>query len=219
MAIPELSYLHRWFVYNDILLADNGPAHPYRISAGASIIIVSQIEDRRDKQHSPLFCIHINDGSSIGAQSIYPMKLLAIMAALQLASHIQTPTTEEIVTDLLGCCQIANSRKRRPQFTNNYIALMNPLHHYVNVFKGTLRWTPAHPDDCLNHVADRVAEGLTYSDIDCQYNLIQLHVEDITESLMVPNSWTLNMKDRTTTILAGLLQEVANWRLVTYMQR
>ena len=107
--------------YDDIFLADNGPAHPDRIAAGASIIIAPQSEDWRDNKHSPLLCIHIKDGSEIGAQSVYPMELMAIVAALQLATHLQSPTIEEIVTDSLGCCQIANRRKRHPQLTNNYI--------------------------------------------------------------------------------------------------
>ena len=74
------------------------------------------------------------------------MELMAIVAALQLAAHIKTPTTKEIVTDSLGCCQIANRRKQHPQLTNNYIALMSPLQHYLKDFNGTLRWTPAHPE-------------------------------------------------------------------------
>ena len=59
-------------------------------------------------------------------------------------------------------------------------------------------------DDCLNHVADRVAGELTDFDIDCQYNFIQLQAEDLMVSLVLPNSWTLNMKDGSTPILAGL---------------
>ena len=118
-----------------------------------------------------------------------------------------------------------------PQLTNNYIALINPLQHFLKEFKGTLRWTPAHPekrnsmlanwsrDDCLNHIADRVAGGLKDFDIDCQRNFIQLQEEDIMESLISPNSWTLNMKDGSTQLLAGLQQQIGNWRLVTYLHR
>ena len=106
------------------------------------------------------------------------MKLMAIVAALQLAAHMKTPTTKEIVTDSLG------SRKRHSQLTNSYIALMNPLQHNPKDFKDTFRWNPAHPekrnsmsanwsrDDCLNHIADRLAGGLTGFDMDCQYNFI-----------------------------------------------
>ena len=50
-------------------------------------------------------------------------------------------------------------------------------------------------DDCLNHVADKVTGGLTDFDIDYQYNFIQLQTKDIMESLILPNSWSLNMKD------------------------
>ena len=39
------------------------------------------------------------------------------------------------------------------------------------------------------------------------------------ESLVLPNSWTLNMKDGYIPILAGLQQQIDNWRLVTYQQR
>ena len=117
-----------------------------------------------------------------------------------IATHIQTPTTKEIATGSLGCCQIANRSKRHPQLNNNYITLMNPLQHYLKAFKGKLRWTPANPEkrnsmsanwsrnNCLNHVADIVAGGLIDFDIDFQYNFIQLPAEDIMESLILPSA-------------------------------
>ena len=74
-------------------------------------------------------------------------------------------------------------------------------------------------DDCLNHVVDRVAGGLTDFDIDCQYNFIKLQAEDIMKSLVLPDSWTLNMKEGSTPILSGFQQQIDNWRLVTYLQR
>ena len=126
---------------------------------------------------------------------------------LQLAAHIKTPTTNEIATDALECCQIANRRMRHPQLTNNYIALMNPLQHYLQDFKDTLRRMQAHPenrnymssnlsrDDCFSNVAVRVAGGLRDFDIEFRYKFIRLQAEDIMESLVLPNSWTLNMKD------------------------
>ena len=64
-----------------------------------------------------------------------------IVAALQLAAHIQI-TSKAVVTDSLKCCQIANRRKKHPQHTNNYIALMNPLQHYLKYFKGTILSSP-----------------------------------------------------------------------------
>ena len=74
-----------------------------------------------------LLCRLINDGSAIRAQSVYPMELLAIVvAALQLAADIKI-SVDEIVTDALGCCQIANRRKRHSQLTSNYITLLG---HY-----------------------------------------------------------------------------------------
>ena len=39
------------------------------------------------------------------------------------------------------------------------------------------------------------------------------------ESLVLPNSWTLNMKDGSTPIVVGLQQQIDNWRLVIYLQR
>ena len=57
---------------------------------------------------------------------MYPVQLMAIVAALQLATHIQIPTTE-IVTDSKGCCQIASRKQRHHQLTNNYRALVNPI--------------------------------------------------------------------------------------------
>ena len=59
-AVLELSYQYipykkNWQAYDDIFLADNGPARQGRISAVASIIIAPQSEDYRDKHHSSLF--------------------------------------------------------------------------------------------------------------------------------------------------------------------
>ena len=53
-----------------------------------------------------LLCIHIKDGSTPGTQSVYPMELLAIVVALQLAASIHSITAKEIITDSLECCQI-----------------------------------------------------------------------------------------------------------------
>ena len=65
-------------------------------------------------------------------------------------------------------------------------------------------------DDCLNHVADKVAGGITDFDIDCQHKLIQLQADDIMESLVLQNSWALNMTYGSTPILAGLQQKIDN---------
>ena len=98
-ATRQLPHIYRWIIlnnsqaYDDIFYAENGPLHPDRITAGASIIIDPPSEDLRDEQKSPLLFIHIKDGSAIGAQSILPMELLAIVSALQLATHRRTPTT------------------------------------------------------------------------------------------------------------------------------
>ena len=101
---------------------------------------------RKDSQKSnPLLCIHINDGSTKGAPSVYPIELLVIMEAQQLANNIGMPI-EEIVTDALGCFQIANMNKKRPQLTNNYFDVRRPLQHYLKEFAGSLRWTLAHPE-------------------------------------------------------------------------
>ena len=128
------------------------------------------------------------------------MELLAIVAGLQLAANIKI-SMGEIVADALGCCQIANRRKKHPQLTNNHIALMGPLQYYLKDFEDTLRLTPAHPekrnsmsvnwsrDDCLNHVADRIAEGQTGIEIDCQFKFIQIQTEAIMRALDVPHSW------------------------------
>ena len=71
--------------YDDNFLVDNGPAHPDRITAGASIIVTSSSDDwqassnndwEANKDTAPL-CIHIKGSSIIGAQSVYPMELLA----------------------------------------------------------------------------------------------------------------------------------------------
>ena len=59
-------------------------------------------------------------------------------------------------------------------------------------------------DDCLNTVADRVAGGRVDFDIDCQYEFVQVQAEDVMDSLVLPHSWRLDTKDRTSPILAGL---------------
>ena len=108
---------------------------------------------------------------------------------------------------------------------------MNPLQHYLKNFKGTVRWTRAHlekrksmsanwsRDDCLNQVAAKVAIGKVNFDIDCQYKLIELQEEDIMKNLIQSNSWSLQMKDGSTPILADIQQQIDNWRLVTYLQK
>ena len=73
-------------------------------------------------------------------------------------------------------------------------------------------------DDCLSHVADEVATGKVHFDIDCQYKLIELNVEDIMKGVIMPNRWSLQIKDGTTPTLAGLKQQIVNWRLVTCLQ-
>ena len=74
-------------------------------------------------------------------------------------------------------------------------------------------------DDCLNHVADKFATGNVEFDIDCQYELRVLQAEDITKDLILPNSWSLQMKDGTNPILAGIQHQIDNWRLTTYLQK
>ena len=73
------------------------------------------------------------------------MELMEIVAAPNQQHTYKHQRLNEIVTDFLGCCQIAHRRKQHPQLTNNYIALMNPLKHDLKDFKGTIRWTPAFP--------------------------------------------------------------------------
>ena len=91
---------------------------------------------------TPLLCIQVRDGSTIGVQSVYPMELLAIVGAPQLAARIKI-SVDEIVTEGLGCCQITIMKRRHPQLTNKYIAHMGLLQHYLKAFEGTLKWTPA----------------------------------------------------------------------------
>ena len=72
------------------------------------------------------------------------------------------------------------------QLTNNYIALMNPLQHYLKVFEGKIRWTPARLEsrnsmsancDCMNHVANKIATGKVDFGYDCQNDLMELQVD------------------------------------------
>ena len=52
-------------------------------------------------------------------------------------------------------------------------------------------------DDCLNHVADKIAIGNVDFDIDCQYEHIELQAEDIMKDIIIPDGWCLQMKDST----------------------
>ena len=111
------------------------------------------------------------------------------------------------------------------------IALMNPLQHYLKNFKGKIRWTPAHPEkrnslssnwsrnDRLKHVADKIATGNVEFDIDYQYELMELKAEDIMKDLLIPNGWSLQMKDGTNSIPAGIQHQIDTWRLTTYLQK
>ena len=74
-------------------------------------------------------------------------------------------------------------------------------------------------DDCRNHVADKMATGQEDYGIDCQYELKELQAEDIMKDLIKPSSWRLHMKDGTTSISAGIQQQIDNWRLITYLQK
>ena len=102
---------------------------------------------------------------------------------------------------------------------------MSPLQHYIKESEGKLRWTTAHPekrnsmsanwsrDDCLNRVADRVAEGQVDFDIDCKYESLQVQAKNVMNSLVLPHSWMLNMKDETTPYTGR--PSTANWQLET----
>ena len=108
---------------------------------------------------------------------------------------------------------------------------MDSLQNYLKVCEGMIKWTPARPekrnamsanwsrDDCPKHVANKIATGKVDFDIDCQYELIELQAKDIKKDLIIPNSWSLQMKDGTTPISAGLQQKIDNWRLDKYLQK
>ena len=63
-----------------------------------------------------------------------------------------------------------------------------PIHHYIKKFDGKLRSTPTHPEkcdlmsanwsreDCLNHIADKVAEGRVGFDIECKYEFVPVQL-------------------------------------------
>ena len=72
------------------------------------------------------------------------MELLEIASAIQIIGNLKY--IKELVTDALGSCHIASRRKKHPQLTNNYAAIKNPLKTTAKDFKGTLRWTPVHPE-------------------------------------------------------------------------
>ena len=46
-------------------------------------------------------------------------------------------------------------------------------------------------EDCLNHVADRVAAGQSDFDMDCQFEYIEIQSVVIMQVLDIPRSWKL----------------------------
>ena len=112
--------------------------------------------------------MQITDGNAIGATSVYPMEVLVLTAAIQLANHILTPITD-IVTDAKGVCVMANKLAMDHQATLTYTSILGPLAAMVKHYQGAIRWTKAHAenwdpnskiwtrDECLNHLADKVA--------------------------------------------------------------
>ena len=66
-------------------------------------------------------------------------------------------------------------------------------------------------DDYLNRVADKVAIGNVDFRIDCYNEIIELQAVDIMKDNLTPNSWSLQMKDRTNPILAGIQHYTDNW--------
>ena len=111
---------------------------------------------------------------------MYPMELIAIVAARQLAARIQTPTSKEIITDSQQEVAALTAHK---QLHCTYETTTT-----FESFEGAIRWTPAHPekrcsistnrsrDDSLNHVVDKVTIGNVDFDIDCQYELTEVQV-------------------------------------------
>ena len=72
--------------------------------------------------------------------------------------------------------------------------------------------------NCLNHIADRAVGGPVDFDMECKYEYVQAQAQYVMNSLVLPHSWRLYMNDGTTPLLAGLQQQIDNWRLVTYLQ-
>jgi hypothetical protein len=106
------------------------------------------------------------------------MELLAILATLQLSEHVQdeheTSKIKEIVTDALGACKIANKLQLDPhmQATYTHPAVLPAHTHDDDVRRHTKmdqsprratellhgELTGLETDDCLNHVADKIAD-------------------------------------------------------------
>ena len=106
---------------------------------------------------------------------------------------------------------------------------MAPLQELIKDYTGTIRWVEAHPekrnslsanwsrDDCLNHVADRIAGGTMDFDIDCEYEHYGISATEIMNGLKINYAWSMQAKNGTTPNLAGLQHDIDNWRLRTYM--
>ena len=69
--------------------------------------------------------VHCTDGNAIGVTSVYPMDLLALTAAIQLANHIHIPITD-IVTNAKGVCVMANKLAMDQQAAPTYTSIFGP---------------------------------------------------------------------------------------------
>ena len=113
----------------------------YRCTIAKAGLVITPTDDTW-RTTERVTAIHITDGN---ATSIYPMKLLALTAAIPLANHIHTPITD-IVTDAKGVCMMANKLAMDQQATPTYTSIFGPLAAMVKNYQGAIRWTKAHAE-------------------------------------------------------------------------
>ena len=218
---------------SDLFLVDYGSARLPRVQATAGFVITPTDGSWEGERGQRLTTVYITDGNAIGAQSVYPMELLAMLASLQLARHLkntQGSPVLEIVTDALGACNLANKLQGDPQSTPSYTPLIQPLTSLMQDFEGTLRWTKAHAekrayytaswtrDECLNHIADKVAGGSLEFDVTTNgpTNHINITATELLEGLRIPDAWSLQSTDGSIPPLDKLQAHIDELRLRQY---
>ena len=211
-------------------MAEIGQQKYPRTIATAGLVIAPTNDTWRTTQR--VTAVHITDGNAIGATSVYPMELLALTAAIQLAIHIHTPITD-IVTDAKGVCMMANKLAMDQQATPTYTSIFGPLAAMVKNYQGAIRWTKAHAerrdpnpenwtrDECLNHLADKVAGGSLDFDIETAQptRYFVVTAKEILDSMQLPGTWKLLSTNGTIPPLDKLQQHINEHRLRRYLER
>ena len=143
--------------------------NPLQVQASASLVLLPK---QLNWKRLPTYCIKIIEGEALEPSSVYPLELLAIAAAHELASARNTQVV--IHSDSKGAVKKVNNlhHKIRTMGNSNEVGLYEAINNMRKkaTFPIEVKWVPAHTgkttDSQLwsrnvwgNHVADRIAQG------------------------------------------------------------